>query len=743
MTDFQFNNKNNRSSGWKSRSESAPRPRIGRILTETTKGRNDYPARQSFMAESVKKSASKSVRPGKSMTNFDDSLDGYESNHSASGILSKLKSDINSLELLRQHSEYADGDGFPARSYRNTHGDVGAFADDESKSTLDTLGSNGTGNSSFLARAKSVDRFFRETDSGELMGSRVVGSVLQTKKSTATKKAFVATVSKIDHAQRKSLEEQLQLRDEENVKLQKTILSLKEECIKEKEDNARHLSSIEDMKRKVDDAKSKEGQLKQSLRDLITNIDQERKLRAEEFEVVSELQLAEVKSLKEQLTEKIETIGGLEKVAQINDEEFQMLQDKVEKLEMKLEDHASQSNKQTKQLEELANNTKTKENEWTIRLKTLEQQLACAKREGEISKTAYAETQHENEQLRSSIEESKTESTRDVERLKKSLDEANEARDKATKQLDSLKTLENERQALVSKMEQRVKTMEDEKNDSTSQIASLQKQLSDIKSESSGTIAALKKSLDKSKEATADAKSQLNDVLGKLKESTSTVENFGKKVQELENQNSKLRKAVSSAESDFATRVGEKDMRINDMNKIIQRLQDKMDGMKLEIHSYKVQLSKIPEYEAKVKELKGSLKEWVAKSNIMEKEVSSLQQELSNMNNRLAAAEKKYTALKKERKSLSADASEAKELEQGLRDTIKQLVADKETATANIDAMTSELTKAAAESAAKNEQLRSALESLDEMMKYIDTMREENDDITRELEVEVENAHKR
>ena len=74
---------------------------------------------------------------------------------------------------------------------------------------------------------------------------------------------------------------------------------------------------------------------------------------------------------------------------------------------------------------------------------------------------------------------------------------------------------------------------------------------------------------------------------------------------------------------------------------------------------------------------------------------------------------------------------------------IKQLVADKETATANIDAMTSELTKAAAESAAKNEQLRSALESLDEMMKYIDTMREENDDITRELEVEVENAHKR
>ena len=179
----------------------------------------------------------------------------------------------------------------------------------------------------------------------------------------------------------------------------------------------------------------------------------------------------------------------------------------------------------------------------------------------------------------------------------------------------------------------------------------------------------------------------------------------------------KLKTVRKEAES-LRGKVQSKDQQLVDMHKATELMHEKVRD-----------LSAVP---AKLKtELEGtqaSLGEAETKLHIMNEEIASLQSELLNANERLKSSQEQL----EDRESGMQD----KEIQ------ISTLKEDLAKARTGLEQTGAQLGVAQNESNTKGGQLKSALKSLDEMMKYIETMREENDEVVATLEGDLEKALK-
>ena len=113
-------------------------------------------------------------------------------------------------------------------------------------------------------------------------------------------------------------------------------------------------------------------------------------------------------------------------------------------------------------------------------------------------------------------------------------------------------------------------------------------------------------------------------------------------------------------------------------------------------------------------------------------EVSSLQSKLNRVNESLEASKENNLKLKKKAKELM---SRAQDKECTLSNTINTLRSELAETKRNLEKTNAKLSKS-------NTQLTSALQSLDEMMKYIEKMRDDNDEAVEILEQDLEKAIK-
>ncbi|KAL3800342.1 hypothetical protein HJC23_003638 [Cyclotella cryptica] len=780
-------NKSNRKNTKESLFEQSPR-----ILKETTRVTNSHHAGRS--------------------PSLDKKKNDYSNRHTisraeSSGILDKLKSDINSLDILRK-SSYSEGTVFS--------GSVFDFDEENKPKAAESLPRS-------VERSRSVDRSFRQ-HRNEWRGSLVVDTVLHGK--------YGSSAASLDGSRRINLERNHNdLRDKmqrEKMEIQakftnkghdleiklkqkdEEISRLKRECVMEQEQNDRHSTTISDLQSKLEEYMSKEAATQNALREVMKNVEHERDVRDNEMQLASKVQQAEILMLEEKLHEAYENIEELKKEdnarhnalrSEISEktciidglkrdinhlrslldnstrskaDSERTLRNKIERLEMRLDEQAENEKKRVAELTEMQESSEeewmekmhhlesrleeqnTREAEWNEELSEVKRELDEVKSENrDLKKVAESveslkKFERENDELKQLIESTKEATDKAAEDLRKELAESN-------RQLESMKEMELERDEYVSKIEKSLENEDNEKREHTAKMEQLQQDLADAKFEQDK----LKTALEKEKEATTDANAQLQDAVSKLDRIINDKRELTKRINELETENLKLASEMSSMETKMEhekknhnTIIAEKEKVVKDMEQTTEELNGEISEMRNEIKSYKDQLTKVPELEANIKDMKSTL-------DLSEDKYVSLQSKLRSVNMKFEESEKSYEELERKYKALKREQSElqergesyasgAKTRENELLERIQKLKAEKNDAAAEIEELKEEavkskkeLAQAKDEARSRNDQLRTALESLDEMMKYIDSMKEESDDMIKALESETEGLMKR
>lgn len=654
----------------------------------------------------------------------------------SSGILDKLKND---LELIRQGSQIFDED-----DSENAYSNRGRFSSGSASKDRHHLTSS-------YPRSRSVDVPFRDSDAGP---------------------------RKFDFNPDNKLKKKVCNLEEDNESLQKTISSLKEESAKVREELA--------------EAKRSEADLEKQILKVTSQAEKDRQALADELDEATKRHDSELKSLSEKLCSAEET----EKTLQDKIDNLQLAIDGERELEAALKESKADNRKLQETVflldneldgfRDVVNSTKQDNDDINRALVTaLEEKskISTQLRESEIvhkealreilaMKMLLQESREENCETKRALDDALDDKQRVYAELRdaeSALSQTKKAKDlidelvlEVRKESDVVKrdldqiTQENEvTKKLLSeekkKSEEARKVYEQKLCDYESQISNLKSESNQVKKDTEEQLAYEKETLNitlraMEKENAEYAKelqrlsteleecksqdvkitSQLKVSAAKheqteleLKNATDEVENLTAKLcqknKELEETSNNLTRSINEAEmtkkqlNKAEEELDEKTKILKESMKMTETLNKTIDALNGQISTYKLQ---IDQCETDLKKAAAACTGSENKSNMLNEEINSLQLELSRLTELYAEMKKENEVMKQGNDSL---------------------IIEKE----NLDLKAK---NAERESSSLKEQLNSALQSLDEMMKYIDASREEHDDVIQCLERDLNKA---
>lgn len=248
-----------------------------------------------------------------------------------------------------------------------------------------------------------------------------------------------------------------------------------------------------------------------------------------------------------------------------------------------------------------------------------------------------------------------------------------------------------------------------------SELQRLSKELATAKSQEVKATAELKVSLDKHEKtklelikANNEVKNLTTELSQKQDEQMATSTKLSGSIKDTEAATAQLNKLKEELEQKANS------LRVS--TEMTQTLNLNIDNLKSQISSYKLQIDQL---KIQLKKAEDKVSGSENKSNMLKEDVTSLQIELSRVTELLALMKNEKEIIQQRKDSFSKK--------------YKELIIEKEK-------LALMLTDTEKENRSYKEQLTSALKSLDEMMKYINASREENDNIIQSLESDLNKA---
>jgi chromosome segregation ATPase len=551
--------------------------------------------------------------------------------------------------------------------------------------------------------------------------------------------------------------------------LQETVCSLKEESIKTTEECENKMRDYSDIKSQLEKSKSNELELAKTLQRVLTDVESQQSVTSQELSIVYKLRESETNLLEEKFNGVLCDRDEAEKKLYNKMQEVErMWMDKVTELENELQTYESVHHEfnslksmMSEKMRDVDRENRRLHEENKSTKAEAEKAVALAKEEAQARVKCLTQKMDEidtkNSELDLSLAEaniSKVNMELDLNNIKADLE--NQSRILATteeKRLQQITQIEDLTKS-NAQMKEEIHILNEKLQDRNEQIAErnqemkvLQLKLEQAQSQSDAKenkLLALDAKLDfklaKAGQEIEALQTQIQErdkLLMEMKQTTESskmkvqiaegeIECRDKKMNEYSSEVKHLRMTVQQSDKEvnvLKMKVQEKDKQLNDQNVTIENLQTMVEGLNSNVKRYE---KKIPEYEAQLSRLKADLGEYKTKTSITEKEVLSLQSELVSVNKRRESSEKV--------------ASVAQEQESKLKGTIQGLRSELQMATQNLEKTESKLATVRAEGDARKCQLKTALQSLDEMMAYITSMRDENDEVVTSLEGDLEKA---
>ncbi len=658
----------------------------------------------------------------------------------SSGILEKLKND---LDLIRQGSQFFDEDD-SENAYSNRGRFSSGFTSKERHQPT-----------SSYPRSRSVDVPFRDSDAGP---------------------------RKFDFNPDNKLKKKVCNLEEENESLQKTISSLEEESA----------NKIREVREELAEAKRSEADLEKQILKVTSQAEKDRQALADELDAATKRHDSELKSLSEKLCTAEET----EKTLQDKIDNLQLSIDGERELEAALQASKADSRKLQETIflldneldgfRDVVNSTKKDNEDINRALDTaLEEKskISTQLRESEIvhkealreilaMKMLLQESREENCETKRALDDALDDKQRVYAELRdteSALSQTKKAKDlidelviEVRKESDVVKrdldqiTQENEvTKKLLSeekkKSEEARKVYEQKLCDYESQISNLKAESNQVKKDTEEQLAYEKETLNitlraMEKENVEYAKelqrlsteleeyksqdvkitSELKVSAAKheqteleLKSATDEVENLTAKLcqknKELVETSNNLNRSINETEiikkqlNKAEEELDEKTKILKESMKMTETLNKTIDALNGQISTYKLQIDKC---ETDLRKAAAACTGSQNKSSMLNEEINSLQLELSRLTELFAEMKKENEVMKQSNDSLIIEKENL-----GLKGK-----------------------NAERESSSLKEQLNSALQSLDEMMKYIDASREEHDDVIQCLERDLNKA---
>lgn len=647
----------------------------------------------------------------------------------SSGILEKLKND---LELIRQGSQFFDED-----DSENAYSNRGRFSSDFASKERHHLTSS-------YPRSRSVDVPFRCSDAGP---------------------------RKFDFNPDNKLTKKVCNLEDENESLQKTISSLKEESAKVRDELA--------------EAKRSEADLEKQILKVTSQAEKDRQELADELDAATKRHDSELKSLSEKLCSAEET----EKTLQDKIDNLQLAIDGERELEAKLQESKAGSRKLQETIflldneldgfRDVVNSTRQENDDINRALDTALEEKSKISTQLHESEIVHKEALQEILAMKMLLQESREENCETKRALDDALDDKQrvcaELRDaeSALSQAKKAKDLIDELVIEVRKESDVVKRDLDQinqENEVTKKLLSEEKmkseearkvyeqklcdyefQISNLKAESNQakkdteeqlayeketlniTLRAMEKEnveyakelqrlsteLEEYKSQNMKTTSKLKVAAAKHEQTEIELKNATDKVKNLTAKLCHKNKELQETSNNLTRSINEAEMTKKQLNKAEEELDEKtqilQESMKMtETLNKTIDASKlqIDQYEADLKQAAAACTGSENKSNMLNEEINSLQLELSRLTELFAEMKKENEVMKQSNGSLII---EKENLEMKAKNAER-------------------------ESSSLKEQLNSALQSLDEMMKYIDASREEHDDVIQCLERDLNKA---
>ena len=523
------------------------------------------------------------------------------------------------------------------------------------------------------------------------------------------------------------LEEKLKCASEEMEKKVDIIRELESEMHRvetslkqEKSETVEHLcEKIENLETSM---KSNEDSLMEKLRELSTDLENSRSSYAELAEKKNKLS-QKLSEAEEEARTLHENIDRIKKEGQEAIEAVQQSLNDTKEVNKVLSEEVDAAKRENQDLTNtIEGNTGT--------IVTLEQSLSESKMETSQLINKLSKIEDENGSLKYVLDKR----NEAIQTLEEGLAKANLSKCDTELELNETRaSLENEKQILVRiKNEQAIIVKRQEKR--TSELEEEKQKLMSSLSESDQTETELKSSLERAKCRNVEMKGKVAKAEKEMNTLNAAVQEKDQQISSLVKSSSLMQQQVDQAAKEIDTlrgKVQSKDKQLVDVKRATELLHQKTSSLTSELETYKKK--KLPACEAEVKKLKVTLAESDTKVNIMNQEVSSLQAELHRVNERLESSKAKNDELNK---SSVIDKSDMKKKEA----TIQKLQSELDKAKADVEQADAKVAKIRIEGASRNGQLKSALQSLDEMMRYIESMRGENDDVVASLESDLEKS---
>jgi chromosome segregation ATPase len=695
-------------------------------------------------------------------------------------ILEKLKNDMNSLEMLRQ-TEFFEDDS------ENRHYNGGRVGRDFSSPRQN--------HQPVSSYPRSVDVTFRDSDSrGDSFASR---RSLRSEKSWRMEKKSEETERALGQdAETDKLLMKVKILEEENERWQNSVSVLREDYVnntrKLKEELQEAKTCEVELKKELLKAKAASEKEKQQIAENLAAATERHeselrslcdKLRsAEETEKVLQDKIGSLELA-------IDGEGGLELLLQESKAENKKLQETIFLLDSELDglrDIIDDTNQHNDEFKKALEHALEEKHQISLQLRDSENALSKALREHIAIEKLLEESRDESDEAKRALEDALDEKNRLLSELSDA--ENSHSQTKEAKDIieNLVKEITEESQRYRRDLEQATQEndaikqlMSEEKNKAEEVRKNLEKKLTDYEAEINDLNVKSKEAkknteeqLSKAREAFAYEKETLNITLVSLEKEkeqcTSELQRLSHELAELNSQDVKattelkisfekhqktkleltkatdevnnlraklsqksdeliecsrqLSQSISEAEAtkkQLKQAKEEKDQQENSIQELTgmtDTLKKKIDEVNAQAGNYK---SKMDHYETQLKKSNATVNGSENKSKMLNEEITSLQTELSRLTEMIELAKNEKVGMQQSNNSICEKNNklilENKELEQKLKHAEKETHSYKE-------------------------QLTSALTSLDEMMKYIETSREEHDDIIQTLEGDLSKA---
>lgn len=547
--------------------------------------------------------------------------------------------------------------------------------------------------------------------------------------------------------------------------LQETVCSLKEESIKTTDEYENKMRDYSDIKSQLEKFKSNELELTKILQRVLTDVESQQSVTSQELSIVYKLRESEVNLLEEKLNGSLCDRDEAERKLHHNMQEVENMRiEKVTELENELQAYKSahhefnslKSMMSEKMREVDGENHRLREENKSTKAKA-EKAVALAKEEAQaaIDKVRCLtqkmdEIDNKNSELDLSLAEANISKVNmeldrsnvkaDLENQSKILATTEETRLQQANQIEELTKSNAQMKEEIHVLNEKLQDRNEQIVERNHEMKVLQLKVDAKENKLLALDAKIDFKLAKAGQETESLQIQIQERDKLLMEMKETIESSKLKIQiaegEIECRDKKmntynsevkhLRMTVQQSDKEvnvLKMKVQEKDKQLSDRNVTIENLQTMVEGLNCNVKRYE---KKIPEYEAQLTRLKADLGEYKTKTSITGKEVLSLQSELVSVNKRRESFEKMAVA--------------AQEQESKLKGTIQGLRSELQMATQNLEKTATKLASVRAEGDARKCQLKTALQSLDEMMAYITSMQDENDEVVTSSEKDKERA---